>query len=216
MSYSNKNIVLVDDHQIIIDGIKSMLASTEFNIIKVANNGQEAFEYLTYNYHETHLVLTDVSMPIMDGIELCQKIKSQYHHIGVLMLSMYNSVDIVKKAIEAEADGYILKNSGKEEMEAAIKKILDGGTYFSQDIIPLLYGSYIKEKQQTVELSLLSVREIEILKLIVKEYTSEEIAQQLFISKKTVDNHRTNLLEKTSCKTTVGLVKFAIRNQLEK
>ena len=213
---SIKKLLLVDDHQIVIDGIKSMLADTDFTVQKEACNGQQALEYLNTTSNEIDLILTDVSMPIMDGIELCKVVKQTYPQISVLILSMYDNIAIVRDVVAAEADGYILKNSGKEEMIKAMNKVLAGGTYFSQDIIPLLYGNYIKEKQQTAELALLSAREIEILKLIVQELTSDEIATKLFISKKTVDNHRTNLLEKTGCKTTIGLVKFALRNQLEK
>ncbi len=210
-----KKILIVDDHQIVIDGIKSMLADTEIYVQKEACNGQQALDYLNTKTEEIDLILTDVSMPVLNGIELCKIVKQSYPKISVLVLSMYDNIAIVKDVIAAEADGYILKNSGKDEMLKAINKILAGGTYFSQDIIPLLYGHYIKEKQQTAEMELLTTREIEVLKLIVQELTSDEIAQKLFISKKTVDNHRTHLLEKTGCKSTIGLVKFALRNQLE-
>jgi two-component system, NarL family, nitrate/nitrite response regulator NarL len=210
------NIIIVDDHQIIIDGLISMLEETSFNLKFQTCKGQEVLDYLKNNNKDIQLVLTDVSMPNIGGIEICTIIKCNYPHIKVLILSMYDNIAIVKDAINAEADGYILKNSGKEELLTAMTKIIDGGTYFAQDIIPLLYGSYIKEIKQTTELALLSEREIEILKLIVQEHTSDEIAAKLFISKKTVDNHRAHLLEKTGCKTTIGLVKFALRNQLEK
>ena len=115
----------------------------------------------------------------------------------------------------AEADGYILKNAGKTELLQALHRISNGGTYFSQDIVPIIYNQYHKQKIQDEQLAQLSVREKEVLSLIVKECTSEEIAEKLFISKKTVDNHRQHLLEKTKCKSTVGLVKFAIKSGLE-
>jgi two-component system nitrate/nitrite response regulator NarL len=210
------NIIIIDDHQIIIDGLISMIEDTQFKLKFQSCKGLEVLEYLKSNNKDINLVLTDVSMPIIGGIEICTVIKNNYPHIKVLILSMYDNIAIVKDAINAEADGYILKNSGKDELLTAMTKILDGGTYFAQDIIPLLYGSYIKEIKQTTELSSLTEREIEVLKLIVQEYTSDEIAAKLFISKKTVDNHRAHLLEKTGCKTTIGLVKFALRNQLEK
>lgn len=216
MDKPKENIVIVDDHQMIIDGIKSMLSSCNYKILKEAENGQAALDFIEYNYANVQLILTDISMPIMNGIELCKIIKQRYHHIGVLILSMYNNEEIVKEAIEAEADGYILKNSGKDELLLAMQKILNGGTYFSHDVFSIICNNINKGKKQAKEMSTLSVREVEVLKLILKENTSDEIANQLFISKKTVDNHRANLLEKTGCKTTIGLVKFAIRNNFEK
>ncbi|SHK54775.1 response regulator transcription factor [Epilithonimonas mollis] len=206
------NILLVDDHQMMIDGIRNLLSNeTNCNIVDEANNGQVAYEKIAANPTNFALILTDISMPLLSGTELCRMIKSEFPHIQVLILSMYNNSTAVKEAVLAEADGYILKNAGKDELLKAIHRISNGGTYFSQDIIPLIYNQYHKEKLQQEQLSLLTTREREILSLIIKEMTSEEIAETLFISKKTVDNHRQHLLEKTGCKSTVGLVKFAIK-----
>ena len=117
----------------------------------------------------------------------------------------------MQEALIAEADGFILKSTGKEELQKALYQILNDGTYFSNQIIPLLYTQMQKEEEQKQLTDLLSAREIEVLRLILNEHTSEEIAAKLFISKKTVDHHRANLLTKTNCKTTIGLVKFALR-----
>ncbi len=210
------NILIADDHQMMIDGIKNLLSKeSNCNIVDEANNGQVAYEKVASNPENFDLILTDISMPLLSGTELCKMIKSEFPHIQVLVLSMYNNSTAVKEAVLAEADGYILKNAGKDELLNAIHRISNGGTYFSQDIIPLIYNQYNKEKIQNEQLSLLTTREREILSLIVKEMTSEEIAETLFISKKTVDNHRQHILEKTGCKSTVGLVKFAIRLGLE-
>lgn len=210
------NILLADDHQMMIDGIKNLLSKeTNCSIVDEANNGQVAYEKIASNPENFDLILTDISMPLLSGTELCKMIKSEFPHIQVLILSMYNNSTAVKEAVLAEADGYILKNAGKDELLNAIHRISNGGTYFSQDIIPLIYNQYHKEKIQNEQLSLLTTREREILSLVVKEMTSEEIAETLFISKKTVDNHRQHILEKTGCKSTVGLVKFAIRLGLE-
>ncbi len=209
-------ILIADDHQLVIDGIKSMLATEKQYIIAgEAINGQAAFDMISANPNRFQLLITDISMSHLTGIELCKMVKTRFPEIKVLILSMYNSVTVVKEALAAEADGYILKSTGKDEFLIALHRINDGGTYFSQDILPIIYNQYQKEKQQQDQLTILSPREKEILALIVKEHTSEEIGAKLFISKKTVDNHRQNILEKTQCKTTVGLVKFAIRNGLE-
>ncbi|WP_288375922.1 response regulator transcription factor [uncultured Chryseobacterium sp.] len=209
------NILIADDHQMMIDGIRNLLGKeADFNIVEEANNGQVAYEKVAADPDNIHLILTDISMPLLSGTELCRMIKSEFPNIQVLILSMYNNSSAVKEAVLAEADGYILKNSGKDELLNAIHRIANGGTYFSQDIIPLIYNQYHKEKIQNEQISHLTIREREILGLIVKEMTSEEISEKLFISKKTVDNHRQHILEKTGCKSTVGLVKFAIKYEI--
>ncbi|WP_379086708.1 response regulator [Pedobacter sp. UC225_65] len=210
------NILIVDDHQMVVDGIKSMLSSeSQYQIVAEANNGQEAFELIAANPNNFQVLLTDISMPLLTGTQLCKMVKAAFPHIQVLILSMYNNVAAVKESIMAEADGYILKNAGRTELLQALHRINNGGTYFSQDIVPIIYGQYHKQKIQDKLLAQLTQREREVLSLIVKELTSEEIAEKLFISKKTVDNHRQNILEKTKSKSTVGLVKFAIKSGLE-
>ncbi|NRF38287.1 response regulator transcription factor [Pedobacter foliorum] len=210
------SILIADDHQMVIDGLCSMLQTEqEYLVTGRANNGQDAFDMIVAKPDHYKILLTDISMPLLTGTELCKMIKSQFPHIQVLILSMYNNAQAIKEAIMAEADGYILKNSGKEELLTALYRITNEGTYFSQDIVPVIYNQYQKQKIQDEALSQLSPREKEVLKLIVSENTSEEIAEKLFISKKTVDNHRQHLLEKCNCKSTVGLVKFAIKTGLE-
>lgn len=210
------SILIADDHQMVIDGLCSMLLTeNQYLVTGQANNGQEAFDMIVAKPDHYKILLTDISMPLLTGTELCKMIKSQFPHIQVLILSMYNNAQAIKEAIMAEADGYILKNSGREELLTALYRIINEGTYFSQDIVPIIYNQYQKQKVQDEALSQLSPREKEVLKLIVNENTSEEIAEKLFISKKTVDNHRQHLLEKCNCKSTVGLVKFAIKTGLE-
>lgn len=213
----NISILICDDHQLVIDGIKSMLASEpHYHIAAEANDGLQAWEAISAGPPEQFgLLITDISMPRLTGVELCKLVKQKRPELKVLILSMYNNISVVKEAIAAEADGYILKNTGKEEFLKALHRISDGGTYFTQDILPIIYSQYQKEKRLEEELAQLSQREKEILTLIVKEHTSEEIARKLFISKKTVDNHRAHILEKTNCHSTIGLVKYAIKNGIE-
>lgn len=208
------NLLIVDDHQIVIEGLKSILQDTSYKVILDAGNGIEALLKLQEAEDQIDLLITDISMPLMDGIELCRKVKQLYPQMKVLVLSMYSSISMVKEALSAEADGFILKNSGKDEFKRAFHKILFDGTYYSSEIIPIIFGELEKEGRINKNLKILTSREVEILKLIVKEYTSEEIAEKLFISKKTVDNHRSNILEKTNCRSTIGLVKFALTNGL--
>ncbi len=206
------NILIVDDHQLVIDGLKSMLANEKNYVIKgEALNGQQALEMITSKPEAYQLVVTDITMPLMSGIELCKIIKEQFPHIKVLILSMHNSITIVKDALNAEADGYMLKNTGQDEFIKAIERVLGDGTYFSQDILPIILNLFQKEKKETLK-NTLTQREKEVLELIVQEYTSKEIAEKLFISKQTVDTHRINIMQKTDCKTLVGLIKYAIQS----
>ncbi len=209
-------ILIADDHRLVIDGIRSMLAGDKHFVITAdAENGQAALDAIAAAPDSFDIVISDISMPLLSGIDLCKAIKQKHDHVKVLILSMYNSTSVVKEAIAAEADGYILKNTGKDEFLTALHRIAGSGTYFSQDIIPIIYNQFQKEKKQAEQLAHLTERERSILALIVKEHTSEEIADKLFISRKTVDNHRAAILEKTNCKTTIGLVKYAIKNGLE-
>ncbi len=206
------NILVVDDHQLVIDGLKSMLALEKSYVVKnEALNGQQALEMISAKPNEYQIVITDITMPLMSGIELCKIIKEKHPHIKVLILSMHNSITIIKDALNAEADGYMLKNTGQEEFLNAIDRVLGDGTYFSQDILPIILNLFQKEKKETLKHTL-TQREKEVLELIVQEFTSKEIAEKLFISKQTVDTHRINIMQKTDCKTLVGLIKYAIQS----
>lgn len=204
-------ILLVDDHQIVLDGLKSLLSeNTGFMVVSEALNGEQAIEIINANPQNFDLVITDISMPKLNGIELCSLIKKKYMHIKVIVLSMHNTIYNVKEALAAEADGYLLKNTGKEDFVHAIDRIMADGTYFSQDIMPIMMHQYLNAKRPNNH-SILSHREKEILELIVQELTSKEIADKLNISKQTVDSHRNNIMAKTDCKSLVGLIKYAIQ-----
>ena len=208
------NILIVDDHQMFIDGIRSLLRKFKrFNIIEEAKSGRQAIEILQQR-DDIDLVMTDISMPEMNGVELVKAIKSNYPEIKVLVLSMYNEKDAVDEIIMAEAEGYILKNTGKQELADALDKIVDGGTHYSSQVINTMFSKVREERAIRANLQDLSEREIEVLKLITEELSSQEIGDKLFISKRTVDSHRKNLLQKTNTKTVVGLIKFAYQNHV--
>ncbi len=209
-------LLIVDDHQMLVDGLVSLLRDeARYPVAGTANNGRQAYDLIAADPQRYGLLLADISMPLLTGIQLCRMVKSAHPHIQVLMLSMYDSQTSVKEAVLAEADGYILKNTSRDELLTALHRVAAGGTYFSQDVLPILYGQFQKEKAQQQERAVLSTRELEVLTLIVREKTSEEIAADLFIAKKTVDNHRANILEKTGCRSTIGLVKWALKAGLE-
>lgn len=209
---SKISIIIADDHQLVIDGLKSMLLKEErYHVVAEALNGQQALDQIIVDPEKFQLLITDITMPLLGGIELCKLVKSQNPHIKVLMLSMHNSISIVKDAVAAEADGYMLKNTGQDEFLKGISRIMEHGTYFSQDILPIIFNTFQKERVLTLK-SALTQREREILELIVQEFTSKEIADKLHISKQTVDTHRINIMQKTNCQTLVGLIKYAIQS----
>lgn len=209
------NILLVDDHQIILDGLRGILTGTNFNVVAEATNGQQALDIIMNSNQGIDIVLTDISMPYLSGIDLCMQIKEEYNNIKVLILSMYDTVPIIKEALSAEADGFVLKNICKEELLLALNKIMNDGHYYSKEIVPILVSQSKNNKYKNQLLVTLSNRELEILKLIIEENSSEQISKILTISKKTVDNHRANILLKTGYKSTIGLVKFAIQIGIE-
>lgn len=206
-------ILIADDHQMFIDGLKALLQfEKNIEVIAQALRGDDAYDILCKQ--DIDLLITDISMPGMTGIELTKKVKDKFPHVKVLVVSMYNDREIVSEILLAEADGYILKNTSKQELLSAINKLTDHGTYYSNEILSIMLEKIKKEKKQEGETKLLSPRELEIIKLIMQEYSSEQIAEKLFISKSTVDTHRKNILEKSQMKTLVGLCKFAFRNHL--
>jgi DNA-binding NarL/FixJ family response regulator len=207
-------LMIVDDHQMLIDGLKSMLRKEKsIQIVAVANNGLEALKILRSGT-EINFIITDINMPEMSGTELTKVVKTEYPEIKILVLSMFNDSAIVNEIMNVEAEGYILKNAGKQELISAIYKIANNGTYYSNEVISELMKDLKQTKIITENNKSLSQREIEILKLIVQENTTNQIAEKLFISPRTVDTHRKNILQKTNTKTLVGLIKFAFENKL--
>ena len=205
-------VLLVDDHQIIIDGLQSLLISeVGIRVISNANNGREAIELL--RVLDVDVVLMDIDMPVMNGLDTAKIVKEKYSNTKVIILSMHSEKAMVKDLIELGVDGYLLKNTSKDELIGAIKKVSEGGRYFSTDVTLSLL-----EKENTNKLNItnsgikLTVREIEIIKLIAEGYTNKEIGDQLFISHRTVDTHRTNLMKKIEVNNVAGIISYAIKN----
>ena len=208
-------LLLVDDHQIIRDGIRFYFEEDkEFTIEDEAENGVQALELLKEKSYD--IVLTDINMPEMDGVDLMKNIKEQYPDQKVLVLSMFNEAAYINKMIALGANGYILKKSTKNELVDAIKKILSGGDHYSDEVYKTIIGNIAgrKPKQRLTLETDLSEREKEILVLITNEYSNQEIADRLFISIRTVETHKRNLLEKTGCKNVAGLVMYAVERNL--
>lgn len=208
-------ILIVDDHTMIRVAIKNYFVNDDqIEIVEEAVNGEEALARLVDA--QIDLVLTDISMPVMDGYELVGKIKLKYPELKVVALSMINESQQVKKMLETGVHGYILKNCDKEELKAGIIQVMNGGDYFSNSVAHEIVEALAKRKGAEgalVEIPL-SQREKEVLRLMMKEYSNGEIANELSISTRTVDAHRRNLMEKTGSKGVVGLVIYAIEKGL--
>ncbi|WP_421773517.1 response regulator [Gracilimonas sp.] len=213
---ANIKVAIVDDHQIVRDGIKILIEDEPgFEISFEAENGTQATELS--KEHKPDLIIMDITMPRMNGIEATKLIKKEQPEVKVLALTMLSEDQHIKKMIKAGASGYILKSSGKKELIKAINTIMDGKHYFSDDatqaILQELVQPTVSKKREPDEANI-TERELEVLKLIVNEFTNQEIADQLYVSVRTVDAHRRNLLQKTGAKNTAGLVKYAIKNNV--
>lgn len=214
---ANIRIAVVDDHEIVRDGISNLLEDEPgIDIIGEAETGKEAIAFCEDGYN-LDLIIMDITMPEMDGIQATKIIKETNPDIKVLALTMLSEDQHIRKMIKAGASGYILKSSGKEELLQAIKKIMNGQHYFSDDATQAILQELVNPEVNTTKSSEkvnITDREMEVLELIVDEYTNQEIADELFVSVRTVDAHRRNLLQKTGAKNTAGLVKYAIKNGL--
>jgi DNA-binding NarL/FixJ family response regulator len=207
-------LILVDDHTIIRDGIKALLKDKEdILVVGEASNGKELLELVATT--PVDVVMMDVNMPEMDGFETTAYLKEHYENIKVLVLSMLDHESYISKILNAGASGYMLKNTGRDELICGIRIIASGGQFICSSVaINLLkklqnpsYKPASTEEKQTRDLS---QREIEILKLIADGLTNAEIADKIFTSKRTVETHRQNIIEKTKAKNTAALIKYAI------
>lgn len=210
-------LLLADDHKIVRDGIISLLQNeNDLEITGEAENGQIAVQQVEKLHPD--LVIMDINMPVMDGIKSTEIISKEFPETKILALTMTNEQEHIKNMISAGAGGYILKNSGKTELIDAIKTIVGGGNYFSEAVKDAILQQMVSKRpvhdKIIGEPIPLTRREKDVLRLIVEEHTNHEIAEKLFISVRTVDAHRRNLLEKTGARNTAGLVKYAIDNNI--
>jgi len=159
-------------------------------------------------------VLLDIEMPVMNGFEAARLAIEKFPEIKIITLSMYGEEDYYYKMVDAGVKGFVLKDSDINEVKDALETVYDGGSYFSSELLNALVKSLRTRPSSSEKQNLLSERETEILILICQGFSNQEIADQLFISKRTVDKHRANILEKSECKNTAQLVMYAIKNEL--
>lgn len=204
------NILLVDDHQIVIDGLRGLLEGEEnIGVLYEAQNGAETIRIATEE--PVDLILLDINLPDKSGFDICQTLKARENCPRIIALTMYSNAGYINKMIKAGVDGYLLKNTGRDELLNAIKTIMSGERYFSKEVMDSLVSgmNQVKKPKTSDFIQKLTRREKEILQLITEEMTTDEIAGKLFISATTVITHRKSLLRKLNAKNVAGLVKKA-------
>src|SRR5699024_7262840 len=202
------NIILTDDHQVVREGMKFLLSTTsDINVVEDFDSGAETLKYLETHHDEIHLVLIDLVMPEMDGIELTKLMKEKYKNIKVLVLSSYTSEEYIHPVFRAGADGYIIKEMEVDELIGSIKSVIEGDRVIHPDILKVID----KTDDMPHERNGLSKRETEVLKEIVKGKSNKEISEALFVSEKTVKTHVSHILNKLEVSDRTQAVIYAIK-----
>jgi two-component system nitrate/nitrite response regulator NarL len=209
-------LFILDDHQMLIDGIKALLKfEKRFEITGESTKGSLALEMIRANTPD--IVLTDIQMPDISGIDFTKSLKEEFPELKILALSMFGNQEMISAMLEAGVSGYVLKNTGKEELVNALLKIAAGGMFFSDEVsveMALAMQDSARRKPEEITPIHLTEREKEILKLISKEFSNAQIAEKLFISERTVETHRKNIFRKTGTKGLVGLMRYAMIHHL--
>lgn len=204
-------VLIVDDHAVVRDGLQALLArAPDLQVVGVAANGREAIE----RAHDANpdVVLMDIGMPELDGVEATRRIREKCPESRVLMLSMHLSSEHVMRALQAGAIGFMLKESAGEEVVEAIRSVAAGRRFLGHQITERLIDGFLRDGVQASPLDSLSLRESEVLKLVVEGHTSADVAERLALSVKTVETYRARIMRKLAVKDTVELVKFAMRH----
>jgi len=208
------NVLVADDHQILIDGIKITLNDVEdINIVAEAKDGFQVLKTLE-DRQDINVILMDISMPKLDGLECTKQVHKKYPEIKIVALSQFSEKRFVKRMIKNGASGYILKDSERDVLEKAIKAVHSGEKYFCDNLSFRMVSQELKMENTKSLFPQLSNREKEILALICQEYSNHEIADRLFLSYHTIESHRANLMHKAGTKNTAGLVRWAVENDL--
>ena len=217
MKIKKIQVMIVDDHKMFVEGVQAIFSgSQDIEIVKAIYDGKDVIEALDKNKN-IQLILLDINLPNINGLELTKLIKKKYPDVRILVLSMYNNAEYIKEVLKEGASGYILKNTDHEELASAIHSVSQGQQYYSQPVTQTMMNSFAKKNSGSnmdIMQVKISKREKEILGLIIKEHTAQEIANMLFISLHTVETHRSNLMSKLGVRNSAGLVRVALENNL--
>ncbi|HNP19697.1 MAG TPA: response regulator transcription factor [Fulvivirga sp.] len=209
LSMEKYRILLIDDHKILLEGTQRLLSGLElYEVTGTACSGKEAFELL--KLHDYDILVTDYELPDLSGLEIIKIARSVNPDMKVIVLSMHDDPSVLKDLLKENIDSFVLKNDAHSSLMQALDKVTSGKKYFSDEISEIL----VRQINSPTEKSDLSPRETEIIKLIAKDFSTKQIAEVLFISEKTVETHRKNILRKTNCSTVVGLVNYAHARKL--
>ncbi|MEI6507151.1 MAG: response regulator transcription factor [Bacteroidota bacterium] len=210
-------ILIADDHSIVREGIKTMLKDIEgFEIVGEAENGVEAIEQI--KKLSPDIFITDISMPEMSGIEAINIIKKSFPNLKTLILTIHSEEEYIEQIFKSGATGCLYKNAGKNEFELAIRSVGNGENYYCRGLSNVLLKDYFNKKDLSNDekKTYLTFREKQILKLIAEEYSNNEIAEKLFISIRTVETHRKNMMQKLNLESTIALIKYAVHEGIIK
>lgn len=210
-------ILIADDHPLIAEGIKNTFENNEdFKVVATVNNGKEALDFVEENLVD--VVLLDINMPVLDGVECAKELLKKHKNLKIAMLSMYQESSIIKNLIDIGVKGYMLKTIPSDELLLAVKNIYNGKEYFNTDVTKALISDDSSSlhlfAKKSPFLEELTKREKEIIKSISQGLTSIQIAEKLFISPRTVDTHRTNIMRKIEVNNVASLIRFAFQNGL--
>jgi DNA-binding NarL/FixJ family response regulator len=208
-------LILADDHQLFLDGLAAILKlQSNYSIEGYAHNGQEVLDLL--KIQEVDVILLDVNMPVMDGLETTKQVKLNYPEVNVIILTMFNTKDYIEKLLKSGADGYLLKNTDKHELYKAIDMVNEGQSFFSTEVSQIIMDGLQNKKrtESNIHEVELTDREKEVLICITQEMTTQEIANELCLSSHTIETYRKNLISKLQVKNVAGLVKYAINSGL--
>jgi len=213
---AEKKVIIIDDHKLFTNGLSSILESIGLRVMSTFQNGKEAFLYLQNN--EIDIVFTDINMPEMDGLKLCKRLKRDNVKAKIIILSMYEDPNIIKEAFDCGASAYLAKNTEKEEIIKAIEKSLDNKKYVNKRLLKKKEREEEEEEEEEEDAFTLkyklTLREREILQLLLDEENNRQIGKILNISMRTVESHRKNIMLKLDVKNNIGLIKKVLRYQL--
>lgn len=211
------NILLVDDHTLIREGLKLILKKDKkFKVIGEASNGLEALEFINKEGSDVHVMMLDITMPELDGYEVAKIVRKSHPDIKILALTMHSEDSYIMKMIDVGVHGYVLKDSNLDDLSSAITAIIEGKSYYSNDVSAIMINSLMNKdkKKDNDEIENLSERELQIIELITEGYKSSEIAVKLELSTRTIEVHRRNLMKKLEVKNTAELVSCILKSKL--
>ncbi len=208
-------ILIVDDHKILLDSLSLLINSIEdMEVAGTLGDSRNVISFIAAN--SIDILVTDMNMPYSNGIDLTLKVRNLYPDLKILMLTVNDTAETIREAFQAGISGYITKKASKEELTTALHTILRGEKFFSNEVMKELLNPSVTvyEEANLHDLKALSARELEVIKLIAQEFSSSEIAERLFISPGTVENHRHNILQKLGVKNSIGIIKYALKYRL--